>query len=75
MDSKTRYESAKAAVDAGSALNMLEMAAQLLEALPHVDGRLQRLKGRLCTALRKERNRMLGIMDAAHAKAGTPRPY
>ena len=74
MDGKTRYEAAKAAVDAGAALNMLEMAAQMLEALPHVDGQLSRLETKLCDALRKERNRMLAIMDAAHSRAGTPRP-
>ena len=74
MDIKKRYEAAQAAVNAGSALNMLEMAAKVLEALPHVDGRLSRLETKLCAVLRKERNRMLAIMDAAHSRAGTPRP-
>ena len=75
MNAKDKYKAAKLAVDAGSALSMLEGAALLLEALPHVDSRLSSLESRLCASLRKERNRMLTVMDAAHIKAGTPRPY
>lgn len=75
MDAKKRYEMATQAVNAGSALNMLEMAAQMLEALPYVDSRLQKLESTLTVKLRAERNRMLDVMDAAHFKAGTPRPY
>lgn len=75
MDERKRYEQAKLAVDAGSALHLLEAAATLLEQLPHVDGKLQRLESTLTKRLRKEQHRMLDVMDAAHAKAGTPRPY
>jgi len=77
MNSKEieRYRHAKQAVNAGSALNLLEASAQLLEVMPHIDWRLSRLTSRTCAALRKEQQRMLDVMDAEHAKAGTPRPY
>lgn len=75
MDQKKRYEQAKRAVDAGSALRLLEAAAILLEQMPHVDGRLERLESTVTQRLRREQQRMLDVMDEAHAKAGTPRPY
>lgn len=75
MNDIERYEQAKLAVDAGSALYLLEAAATLLEQLPHVDSRLHRLESTLTKRLREEQQRMLDVMDRAHSKAGTPRPW
>lgn len=75
MDHAKRYQLAKLAVDAGSALHLLEAAATLLEQLPYVDGKLKRLESALTQRLRKERQRMLDVMDGAHEDLGIPRPY
>jgi uncharacterized protein involved in exopolysaccharide biosynthesis len=74
MDQKARYRNAMRAADAAVALSVLDTAADLLEKLPHIDARLQRLESSVTERLRKERNRMLDVMDAAHKRAGVAQP-
>ena len=72
---KQKYKHANAAANANAAIYMLESVASMLEMLPRVDEKLSNTASKWTESIRKERQRMLEIMDSEHEKAGTPYPH